>query len=167
MFVVFQRLVLAAASVMVLASSANAETTIARGKYLVEIMTCTECHTPGALLGKPDLNNPLGGSEVGYEIPGSGIYYGANLTPDKETGIGGWTEAQIITAIRTGVRPDGRILSAVMPWRDFAALNNKDAKAIAVYLKSLKPFSRKVPGPFGPGEKATSFYYAFTVPAKK
>lgn len=158
---------LVAASVAFLSLPVMAETTVERGKYLVEIMTCTECHTPGALLGKPDLNNPLGGSEVGYEIPGQGVYYGANLTPDKETGIGTWTEAQIITAIKTGVRPDGRILSAVMPWRDFAALNDKDAKAIAVYLKSLKPFVRKVPGPFGPGEKPTSFYYAFTVPAKK
>jgi len=134
---------------------------------LAEIMTCNECHTPGALLGKPDKNNPLAGSEVGYEIPMLGIFYGANLTPDTETGIGSWTADQIVTAIRTGVRPDGRVLSAAMPWRSFAALTDKDAKAIAAYLKSLKPMSRKVPGPFGPSEKATSFYYGFVMPPKK
>ncbi len=146
---------------------AVAETQVERGKYLAEIMTCNECHTPGALLGKPDKNNPLAGSEVGYEIPMLGIFYGANLTPDTETGIGSWTADQIVTAIRTGVRPDGRVLSAAMPWRSFAALTDKDAKAIAAYLKSLKPMSRKVPGPFGPSEKATSFYYGFVMPPKK
>lgn len=155
------------AVVSLIALSVRAETQVERGKYLAEIMTCNECHTPGALLGKPDKNNPLGGSEVGYEIPMLGIFYGANLTPDKETGLGDWSADQIITAIRTGVRPDGRILSAAMPWRSFASLTDKDAKAIAAYLKSLKPTSRKVPGPFGPSEKATSYYYGFVIPAKK
>jgi mono/diheme cytochrome c family protein len=150
-----------------LGSSAMAETQIERGKYLAEIMACGDCHTPGALLGKPDTSNPLGGSEVGYEIPMLGIFYGANLTPDQDTGLGTWSEAEIITALRTGVRPDGRILAAAMPWRSFAALTDKDAQAIAAYLKSLKPFARKVPGPFGPSEKATSYYYGFVIPAKK
>jgi len=159
-----------AAVALALSASVSAfasEAEIKRGEYLAEIMTCNECHTPGALLGKPDKNNPLGGSEVGYEIPGLGIFYGANLTPDKETGLGEWSEAEIIAALRTGVRPDGRILSAAMPWRSFAALTDADATAIAKYLMSLKPYSRKVPGPFGPTEKATSFYYGFVIPAKK
>ncbi|MDX2143227.1 MAG: cytochrome c [Rhodospirillaceae bacterium] len=145
---------------------ARAETEIERGKYLAEVLVCGECHTPGALLGKPDKVNLLGGSEVGYEIPGLGVFYGANLTPDVETGLGNWSNEEIVTALRTGVRPDGRILSAAMPWRSFAALTDGDARAVAVYLKSLKPFSRKVPGPFGPTETPTSFYYKFTVPPK-
>lgn len=147
------------------ASAADGADPVARGKYLVEIMTCHECHTPGILIGKrrePDLS----GSEVGYSIPGLGVYYGANLTPDVETGIGSWSEDDIVKALRTGERPDGRILSAVMPVNAFKHLTDDDAYAIAKYLKSLPPARNKVPGPFGPSETPTSFYYAFTVPPK-
>jgi hypothetical protein len=52
----------------------------------------------------------LAGSEVGFQIPGLGIFYPSNLTPDRETGIGTWSEADIIKAVRAGVRPDGRQL---------------------------------------------------------
>jgi mono/diheme cytochrome c family protein len=144
----------------------RAATDVERGRYLAEVLVCGECHTPGALLGKPDKANPLGGSEVGYEIPGLGVFYGANLTPDVETGLGAWSTEEVVAAIRTGVRPDGRILSAAMPWRSFAALTDADAQAVAAYLKSLKPFSRKAPGPFGPSEVPSSFYYKFTFPPK-
>jgi mono/diheme cytochrome c family protein len=118
---------------------------------------CTDCHTPGYFLGKPDMNRYLGGSEVGFEIPSLGIFYGPNLTPDKETGLGNWTDAQIATAIRQGKRPDGRELAPVMPWHAFAALTDPDTQAIIAYLRSIKPVSNKVPGPFGPTEKPSSF----------
>ena len=88
---------------------------IARGRYLVTLAGCSDCHTPGALLGSPDMKRYLGGSDVGFEIPGAGIFVGQNLTPDKETGIGSWSSDQIVTAIRTGKTPDGRDLSPVMP----------------------------------------------------
>src|SRR5690349_4230985 len=88
----------------------------ARGKYLVTIAGCGDCHTPGTFLGKPDLKRVLGGSDVGFEIPGAGVFYGPNLTPDPETGLGKWTRQQIVTALRTGVRPDGRRLAPIMPW---------------------------------------------------
>ncbi|HEY8671806.1 MAG TPA: hypothetical protein VIL63_13255 [Terriglobales bacterium] len=82
-----------------------AETQVQRGKYLVSIIPCTDCHTPGTFLGKPDMKRYLGGSEVGFEVPGLGIFYGPNLTPDHETGLGKWTKEQIATAITMGRRP--------------------------------------------------------------
>src|SRR4051812_29708414 len=110
-----------------------------RGQYLVSIGGCNDCHTPGVFLGKPDFSRRLGGSEVGFEIPGLGVFHGPNLTPDKETGLGNWTTQQIVAAIRTGQRPDGRELAPIMPWRDFAVLTDEDALAIAAYLQSLPP----------------------------
>jgi mono/diheme cytochrome c family protein len=130
---------------------------IARGKYLVTIMSCTDCHTPGYFLGKPDFTRALGGSEVGFEIPELGVFYGPNLTPDKQTGLGAWTDEQVATAITTGVVPTGRQLAPIMPWRAFANLTKQDVAAIVAYLRTLPPVSNKVPGPFGPQEKPTSF----------
>ncbi len=111
----------------------------------------------------------LGGSEVGFEIPGLGVFHGSNLTPDKETGLGGWTKAEIVAAIQTGHRPDGRVLAPIMPWRAFASLTKEDANAIAAFLQSLPPVKNKVPGPFGPSEKPSSFVMKIVPPeeAKK
>ena len=89
--------------------------TIARGEYLVTMGGCNDCHTPGYFFGKPDSSRFLGGSDVGFEIPGEGVFIGRNITPDKETGIGSWTREQIVTAIQTGQRPDGRMLAPIMP----------------------------------------------------
>jgi mono/diheme cytochrome c family protein len=130
---------------------------VERGKYLVTLGSCTDCHTPGFFFGKPDMARYLGGSEVGFEIPGLGVFHGPNLTPDGETGIGNWTVAQIVTAIQTGKRADGRELAPIMPWRALANLTKDDATAIAVFLKSIPPVKNKVPGPFGPNDKATQF----------
>ena len=140
---------------------------VARGKYLVNFGSCNDCHTPGYFLGKPDMGRQLGGSEVGFEIPGSGVFYGRNLTPDKETGLGEWTDAQVIAALQTGVRPDGRVLAPIMPWRAFAGLTRADATAIVAYLRSLPPVSNKVPGPFGPSETPTSFVMRIVPPGAK
>jgi mono/diheme cytochrome c family protein len=134
-----------------------AESQVERGKYLVTIGGCMDCHTSGYFFGKPDMARFLGGSEVGFEIPGLGIFHGRNLTPDKETGLGNWSKEQIVTAIQTGVRPDGRELAPIMPWRAFANLTKQDAEAIATFLQTLPPVKNKVPGPFGPTDKPTSF----------
>lgn len=128
-----------------------------RGKYLVSIAGCNDCHTPGYFFGKPEMDRYLGGSEVGFEIPGLGVFHGPNLTPDPETGLGNWNIGQIVTALQTGKRPDGRELAPIMPWRAFANLTKDDATAVAVFLKSLTPVKNKVPGPFGPNEKPTAF----------
>jgi len=140
---------------------------VARGKYLVILGGCQDCHTPGHFLGKPDMARFLGGSEVGFAIPGLGAFYGPNLTPDKETGLGSWTDAQIIAALQTGARPDGRLLAPIMPWRALAALTKKDVQAVVAYLRSLPPVSNKVPGPFGPSEQPTSFVMTIVPPAAK
>src|SRR6185295_15952610 len=69
------------------ASLAADPAAVARGKYLVTIASCHDCHTPGYFLGKPDMARFLGGSEVGFDMPGLGMFHGPNLTPDKETGL--------------------------------------------------------------------------------
>lgn len=125
---------------------------LARGKYLVALGGCMDCHTSGWFLGHPDMNRFLGGSDVGIAVPGLGVFVGANITPDKETGLGSWTRDEIATAITTGRRPDGRVLAPVMPWQSFAQLTHADALAIAAYLQSLPPVRQNVPGPFGPGD---------------
>lgn len=137
---------------------------VQRGKYLVTLGLCTDCHTPGYFFGKPDMTRYLGGSEVGFHIPELGVFHGPNLTPDDETGLGRWSADDIVKAIQTGTRPDGRILAPIMPWHAFAEMTKQDAMAVAAYLKSLPPVSNKVPGPFGPAETPTSFVFKVTPP---
>ena len=91
-------------------SVALADSVVERGEYLTSIMDCTGCHTPGALAGNPDLQRYLAGSGIGFEMPGFGVFFPPNLTPDMETGIGKWSEDEIMMAVRGGVRPDGREL---------------------------------------------------------
>jgi mono/diheme cytochrome c family protein len=143
---------LATAIMGVSAAASAAETQVERGKYLVTVAGCGTCHTPGALIGKLDAKRTLAGSEVGFGIPGVGVFVGGNLTPDKETGLGDLTTEQIVAAITKGVMPNGRKLFPVMPWPDYAHLSSEDAEAIAAYLKSLPPIKNAVPGPFGPKE---------------
>jgi uncharacterized protein YjiS (DUF1127 family)/cytochrome c553 len=150
----------AIASHAVLAQDAQ----VKRGQYLVTLGACTDCHTPGYFFGKPDMARFLGGSEVGFEIPGLGVFHGPNLTPDRETGLGNWSTEEIATAITKGQRPDGRILAPIMPWHAFANLTGEDLRAIVAFLKSLPPVSNKVPGPFGPNQQPTSFVMKIVPP---
>ncbi|MCK3780063.1 cytochrome c [Ensifer sesbaniae] len=138
----------------------------ARGEYLVTIGGCSDCHTPGYFFGKPDTSRFLGGSDVGFEIPGQGVFVGRNITPDKETGIGGWTREQIVTALQSGQRPDGRILAPIMPWHAFAQLTEEDVTSIAAFLQSLKPVTNQVPGPFKPGDKVSTFMFRILPPGE-
>ena len=154
-----------AAAIAIPGAAAQAQSgPVDRGRYLVMLGGCIDCHTPGYFFGKPDKDRHLAGSEVGFEIPGVGFFWGPNLTPDKDTGLGDWTTELIITALRTGVRPDGRILSPIMPWPHFASLTLSDAQAIAAYLKSLPPVKNKVPGPLGASEKPPSFVMKIVPP---
>jgi mono/diheme cytochrome c family protein len=152
-------------AVVIPGSSRADEAQVDRGRYLVQISGCTDCHTPGHFLGQPDMARYLGGSDVGFEIPGVGIVYGPNLTPDP-TGLGGWTPDQIVAAIRTGATPDGRGLVPVMPWPNLAALTDEDAYAIAAYLQTLDPVSNDVPGPIPPGDPAPSFVMRVVPPGQ-
>jgi mono/diheme cytochrome c family protein len=128
---------------------------VARGKYLVTIASCHDCHTPGYFLGKPDMARYLGGSDVGFELPGMGVFVGPNLTSDKETGLGTWTDAQVVAAIQTGARPDGRMLAPIMPYHAFANFTAQDVQAIVAFLRSIPPVQNKVEGPFGPTQPPT------------
>lgn len=162
-----KHILLSALALGVSFATAHAESRLVeRGKYLVSVISCTDCHTPGTFLGHPDTKRYLGGSDVGFEVPGLGVFYGPNLTPDKDTGLGKWTIQQIATAITTGKTPDGRILAPPMPVEAFKRLTEADALAVAAYLKTLKPIKNKVPGPFGPTEKPTSFVYQVIPPDK-
>ena len=136
----------------------------ARGEYLARIMDCGGCHTSGAMAGRPDPAMHLAGSGIGFGIPEVGVFYPPNLTPDRETGLGDWSEADIMRAVRTGVRPDGRVLAPVMPWHAYSALNDADARALARYLRSLPPVRHAVPAMVGASETPTAPYLAVVVP---
>jgi mono/diheme cytochrome c family protein len=154
-FVTFVALALAGRCVAAQAADSDIE----RGKYLVTLGGCNDCHTPGCFLGKPDFSRALSGSDVGFTIPGVGAFVGRNLTPDKETGLGDWTDDQIIAAITAGVRPDGRRLAPIMPYQGLSHLSSDDAKAIVAYLRSLTPVKNAVPGPFGPKEVPSTLVF--------
>jgi hypothetical protein len=109
----------------------------------------------------------LGGSDVGFELPGLGVFVGPNLTPDRATGLGNWTDAQVATAIRTGTRPDGRILAPIMPYHAFATLTKPDVEAIVAFLRSIPAVRHKAPGPFGPGETPTTFVMKIVPPGAR
>ena len=138
---------------------------VERGQYLVTIMECAGCHTTGALRGQRQADHHLAGSEVGYGGPAPegaanpGAVFPPNLTPDAETGLGRWTDDQILKAIRFGRRPDGRTLSPVMPWPIYGgALTDADARAIVAYLRSIPAVRLKAPDNFSPGEPPTGPY---------
>jgi mono/diheme cytochrome c family protein len=136
---------------------------IERGRYLVTIMDCSGCHNRGAFGPKPEEGH-LAGSDVGFELPGLGVFYPPNLTPHPENGIGAWSEADIVKAIRTGARPDGRILAPIMPYNNYGKLTDSDAAAIAAYLKSLPAAPHKSPAPAQPAT-AKSPYLTVKVPS--
>lgn len=117
-----------------------------RGRYLVNAMLCPLCHTPIS----PDTGAYLTGVFLAGGMRVSaypwGVWYSRNLTPDVRTGLGRWSEDDIVTAVTRGITPDGRRLDPfAMPWTWFSRLTETDARAIAVYLKSLPPVVNAVP----------------------
>ncbi|MEE8470009.1 MAG: c-type cytochrome [Dehalococcoidia bacterium] len=126
--------------------------TIEYGKYLSSnLSSCGECHTPRNLqTGRFYMDRPFTGGNVGFEdFEYEGLeVYARNLTPDRETGIGDWSEDDFLTAIRTGIRPDGTvIMPKFMPWLIYGDLSEDDLRAIYRYLRSLPPESNQVPAP--------------------
>jgi mono/diheme cytochrome c family protein len=119
---------------------------VKKGAYVANVTGCVLCHTGVGPQG-PDLANPFaGGLEVTEEMPdGTKVdWRSSNITPDADTGIGKWTDEQIIAAVREGVRPDGSKLSPMMPFMMYNAMSNDDAKALVAFLRSVKPVARKV-----------------------
>lgn len=114
---------------------------VERGAYLAKASACLVCHTALGPTG-PDLANAgAGGLEFKEKF---GTWRTPNITPDKGTGIGNWTDEQIIAAIREGVRPDGAKLIAMMPYMNYNVLTDDDAKALVAFLRTLKPVERTV-----------------------
>ncbi|HTO91464.1 MAG TPA: cytochrome c [Candidatus Sulfotelmatobacter sp.] len=140
------------------------EQKVARGKYLVMTNACSDCHTPGTLYGSADTTRWLSGTDLGWVGPW-GVVHAANLTPDPETGLGTWTEDQIVAALRTGSRPDGRPLAPIMPWQSFANFTDEDAHAIAVYLMSIPAVKHQVPPVIPPGARMTGPLVIFPPPS--
>lgn len=136
------------------------------GRYLVTIMDCQGCHSGRLADGTLDPDAHLTGGVVGFELPGLGVFYPPNLTPDRETGLGTWSDAEIGTAIRTGERPDGRILAPIMPWMSYAVLSDADLADVIAYLRTLPPAANRVPGPYGPGESIPAPYLAMLMPER-
>ena len=125
---------------------------VLRGRYIVtSVAACADCHS-----GDQNLNAPtwLAGFKPG--TPGQSFAvgpfttYAANITPDKETGIGNWTSQQIFNAFRTGKDINGKFLAPPMPWPVFRNMSDDDTWALVAYLQNLKPSSNAVPESQGP-----------------
>jgi len=126
-------------------ATASAQNGLQRGDYLVNtIMTCGNCHSPkgppAAIAGK-DFSGGLQWDEPPFKVTAP------NITPDKPTGIGSWSAAEIKKSLIDGVRPNGVPLAPIMPSSFYAILTPGDSDAIVAYLQSIKPVSNKVPDP--------------------
>lgn len=146
------------------AKSKSGSSKVARGKYLVTIAGCHDCHTPKLdAQGTPDMSRALAGRPSTTMPPPQregeivtsldltawsgpwGISYTANLTPDAETGLGRrYDEAKFIKAIRSGKKPEGEPLLPPMPWPMIGQMTDDDLKAVWAYLKTLKPVKNNV-----------------------
>jgi cytochrome c553 len=151
----------------------NGQSQIARGKYLVDIMGCHDCHTPmklgpngpewdmtRALSGHPEdapmlppANLPagymaaIGGTFTSFSGPW-GTSFTRNLTPDKETGLGDWTVEEFIATMKTGrERGKGRPVLPPMPVQNLKALSDTDIRALFAYLQSLPAIKNRTPQP--------------------
>jgi mono/diheme cytochrome c family protein len=114
------------------------------GEYLAgPVAHCVECHTPFLPPGRPDTTR-LGAGGLPFHGPW-GVSYAANLTPDPETGLGGWKDGEIIAAMYGARRSGGRVLPP-MPTQHYAqGIAEGDLRAIIAYLRSLPPIPNKVP----------------------
>jgi mono/diheme cytochrome c family protein len=128
-----------------MAAAADAQSPAERGGYLVNtIMTCNNCHTPMGPNG-PQFDKALSGglrfNEPPFDVTAS------NITPDPETGIGKWSDADIKKSLQDGVRPNGVHLAEVMPTGFYKILTPGDLDGIVAYLRSLPPIKNKVADP--------------------
>ena len=127
------------------ATTAVAQTPVERGRYLVDtVMTCHNCHTPMGPNG-PQFDKALSGG-LRFDEPPFDVT-APNITPDRETGIGKWSDADIKKAMLEGVHPNGTPLAEVMPTGFYKILTPGDLDGIVAYLRSLQPVANKVRDP--------------------
>ena len=112
---------------------------VAYGGYLAgPLGHCVECHTP-MKEGRFDFDHSLGAGGFPIAVGGGGVLMSANITPDKESGIGEWSDEDIGRAITQGLRPDGSQIHPIMPYGFYATMTSRDVEAIVAYLRSLPP----------------------------
>lgn len=115
---------------------------VKRGEYLANVLGCNSCHVAMTDKG-PDFSRPYAG---GLEVPEKyGTWHAPNITQDKATGIGSWTDAQIGDAIRLGITPSGGQLYPLMPYLKYNRLTDGDTKALVAFLRTIKPIENVVP----------------------
>jgi mono/diheme cytochrome c family protein len=120
---------------ILLAAPSRAEIQIERGRYLVETVAgCGNCHTPKGPNGPLPGKKFAGGDVIKHEDFTAVV---PNITSDRETGIGNWTDDQILTALREGRRPDGSLIGPAMPFQSYRNLADEDVKAIIAYLRTV------------------------------
>src|SRR5262245_28299210 len=120
---------------------------LARGEYLVEnVLSCYDCHSERdnnrfglpALPNKKGIGTPCFDQALGFP----GRVCTPNITPDPKTGIGAWTDGELMRAIREGVGRDGEAIFGLMPYPYYRFLSDEDTRAIVVYLRSLPPIEQ-------------------------
>lgn len=119
------------------------------GSYLVNtVMSCGACHTTrenGSILTEPERTDAyLGGGNI-FEDKGFGKLWVPNITPDPETGIGSWTDDEIMRTIRDGVHKDGRFMIPMMPFGSYQHLSDSHLRAVVGFLRSVTPYKQPKP----------------------
>lgn len=123
-----------------LSAAQSGDSSAARGEYIVRtVSVCGHCHSADP----KNADAPLSGGREFHDWR-IGTARASNLTPDRETGLGAWSEAEIVRAIRNGVRKDDRLLAPVMPYEWYHEMSDADALAVARYLLSLPPVRNEV-----------------------
>jgi mono/diheme cytochrome c family protein len=125
----------------------NAEA-VARGRYLAEsVLGCVSCHTDRdyTRYGGPLRGAALAGACYGKDWGLPGLVCAPNITSDPEHGIGRWTDAELLGALREGYGRDGRTLFPMMPYSEWRTLSDEDARAVVAYLRQVPPVPRSVP----------------------
>jgi mono/diheme cytochrome c family protein len=137
-------LILVAGFLSARTEASEQEALLARGDYLVNSMVaCGNCHTP-----RGDDHKPIGEMHLAgaFQVERAEFKaYAPNITPDHETGIGAWSDEEIIRAIREGVRPDGTVIGPPMPIRVYREMSDTDVRAIVAYLRTVAPVRNSVP----------------------
>lgn len=133
-----------AAAILAAGPASADEALLDRGRYLVQgVVACGNCHTPQTPEGPDDTRELSGGMPIA--MPDVMHAIGPNITPDRETGIGAWSDDEIVRAIREGVRPDGSLVGPPMPFMFYRDISDRDMQAIVAYLRHVEPVRNEVP----------------------